>query len=361
MSSTRLAYYLEVFSRFPAVAIWLLVCGTLIFVMVLLGGATRLTDSGLSMVDWHFVGGLPPATEGEWNNAFEDYKEFPEYIQLRSSLTIDEFKRIYWFEYLHRTLGRVIGIIYAVPFLFFVVTKRVRGWVAVKLSLVLCLGGLQGLLGWFMVQSGLVDKPHVDHYRLMAHLGLAIILYGSVVWLAMDTLVSRKRLYGPSNGSLALVVLIFITILSGAMVAGLDAGFAYNTFPLMNGQLVPNGLIELDPWYINFTENIITVQFEHRMLGMLLTVFVIGQWLLRCHRSWRYKVFHLLPVTVCLQMGLGILTLLFFVPVQLAIAHQAGALILLTVALAVAHATTRVDVFRSGKNIDKVSSSVKSH
>ena len=155
MSSTRLAYYLEVFSRFPAVAIWLLVCGTLIFVMVLLGGATRLTDSGLSMVDWHFVGGLPPATEGEWNNAFEDYKEFPEYIQLRSSLTIDEFKRIYWFEYLHRTLGRVIGIIYAVPFLFFVVTKRVGGWVAVKLSLVLCLGGLQGLLGWFMVQSGL--------------------------------------------------------------------------------------------------------------------------------------------------------------------------------------------------------------
>ncbi len=361
MSSKRFADYLEVCNRFPAVAIWLLVCGALIFVMVLLGGVTRLTDSGLSMVDWHFAGGLPPATEGEWKDAFEDYKEFPEYIQLRSSLTLDEFKRIYWFEYLHRTLGRVIGIIYAAPFLFFVATKRVRGWLTVKLSLVLCLGVLQGLLGWFMVQSGLVDKPHVDHYRLMAHLGLAVILYGCVVWLTIDTLVSRKRLYWPSRGSLALVALIFITILSGALVAGLDAGFAYNTFPLMNGQLVPNGLIELYPWYMNFTENIITVQFEHRLLGMLLTVFVIGQWLVRCRRPWRYRVFHLLPVIVCIQMGLGIFTLLFFVPVQLAIAHQAGALVLLTIALVVAHATTRVNVFRSGKNIGKISSTVRSH
>jgi cytochrome c oxidase assembly protein subunit 15 len=322
------------------IAVWLLVCAALIFAMALLGGATRLTDSGLSMVEWRIEGVLPPATEGEWEAAFDKYKQFPEYKKLRPWMVLDDFKRIYWFEYSHRTLGRIIGIFFVAPLIFFVAARRVERRLAIRLAAVLGLGGLQGLLGWFMVQSGLVDRPAVSHYRLAVHLGLAVALYGYLIWIALDLLHPVRLAGWPSPGAVALLALVFITILSGALVAGLDAGFAYGSFPLMDGRMIPADLFAHSPWYANFTENVVTVQFDHRILGVVTAIFVVGQWLYRrrLHRG-RHAAFDVLPVVVCGQVGLGIATLLLAVPVSLAIAHQAGALMLITAALVAAHAT----------------------
>ena len=323
-------------------AAWLLVCGALIFAMVLLGGATRLTDSGLSMVEWRFAGVLPPATGGEWEAAFDKYRQFPEYKKLRPWMMLDYFKRIYWLEYAHRTLGRIIGICFVVPLIFFVAARKVERRLAIRLVAVLGLGGLQGLLGWFMVQSGLVDRPDVSHYRLAAHLGLAVALYGYLIWLVLELIQPVRRARRPSPGAVALLALVFITVLSGALVAGLDAGFAYDTFPRMDGRMIPADLFAQSPWYANFTENVVTVQFDHRALGVMTASLVVGQWLYRRHSSPGHRgraAFDVLPLVACGQVGLGILTLVLAIPVPLAIAHQAGALVLLTAALVAAHVT----------------------
>ena len=327
------------------IAIWLLVCCAMVFAMVILGGVTRLTGSGLSMVEWDPIFGMvPPLDETAWNETFELYQQSPEYKKINAGMDLDGFKNIYWFEFSHRVLGRTIGTVFLLPFLFFLI----KGWVTrpliPRLTGMFVLGGLQGLLGWYMVKSGLVDNPHVSQYRLTAHLGLAIVIYAYMFNVALELLHGRKRSAVVSSGLqraiTLLSTLIFITILSGGFVAGLKAGFAYNTFPLMDGHWIPEVVFMQKPWWRNFFENIATVQFDHRVLATLVFISVIIFWLVSLRRTLAAPVrtgLHLLLATAVLQVTLGISTLLLHVPVPLAAAHQAGALLLFTAALYVRH------------------------
>lgn len=329
------------------IAYWLILISLMIFAMVVLGGVTRLTHSGLSMTDWKpITGWLPPLGEAAWMAEFERYKQFPEYQKVNLGMDLAGFKAIFWFEFSHRVLGRSIGVVYLLPFLYFLWRKRVDGKLMPKLWLMFVLGGLQGAMGWWMVASGLVDQPDVSHYRLTAHLGLAVIIYGYGLWIALGLLVPvsghlRNRLQGLYRLALALVAAVFVVMLSGGLVAGLDAGFAYNTFPTMNGQWLPDGLGFLSPWYVNMFENTITVQFDHRWLATA-TAAGVGYFWFRAVRSDLsprvMMVMHLLLAALALQFTLGVVTLLYVVPVTVAAAHQGGALLLLSAVLGAAHA-----------------------
>ena len=325
------------------IAIWLFVCCIVIFAMVLLGGVTRLTGSGLSMVKWEPITGvLPPMNQVEWQEVFELYQHSPEYKKINSHFNLEEFKSIFWFEYSHRILGRLIGILFLIPMLFFIATRRVSRSLTPKLVVMFVLGGLQGLLGWYMVKSGLVSNPHVSQYRLTAHFGLAVLVYGYIFWVALGLFLKTESSSSPRDikqvlgYSRIISLLVFITLLSGGFVAGLKAGFAYNTFPLMNGQVIPDGIFRLEPLWANFFENIATVQFDHRVLATLLFCIVPIFW-------WHSNRFDLTPRlrlgmnlllgALLLQVTLGISTLLLHVPVPLASAHQGGALLLFTASL----------------------------
>src|SRR6266705_1763302 len=251
-----------------AVAYWLLACCTLVLAMVVVGGITRLTHSGLSIVEWQpIVGTLPPLDEGAWQETFRKYQQTPEYRLVNPDMTLSGFKSIYWWEYIHRLLGRLIGAAFLLPFLWFALRGRIARVLAPPLIAIFALGALQGAMGWYMVQSGLVDDPRVSQYRLTAHLGIAFLIYAAMLWIALDLLFPRAS---PAPGRLrrlafALVALIFVMVLSGGLVAGTRAGLAYNTFPLMNGRLVPPEIFSLEPWYLNFSSNIATVQLHPRL------------------------------------------------------------------------------------------------
>ncbi len=318
------------------IAVWLLVVAALVFAMVLVGGATRLTESGLSIVDWRPVTGtLPPLSDQAWAAEFSKYQQSPQYQKVNRGMTVDEFKTIFWWEYGHRLMGRIIGFAFLVPLLFFMVRGYVRPELRGRLFGLFVLGGLQGALGWFMVASGLVDRPSVSHYRLAAHFSLALIIYAALIWVALGLLnhgrsVADKATRGMTH---ALTTLVGIQIVLGAFVAGLDAGYGYNTWPLMDGRFVPTGLGILEPWWINFFENHTTVQFEHRMVAYAITgVAVLLWWRLRQHpdRAMRHAGAGILAF-VLLQMLLGILTLIHVVPVSLGVAHQGGALLIVTI------------------------------
>jgi cytochrome c oxidase assembly protein subunit 15 len=329
------------------IAIWLLICCATVFAMIILGGVTRLTGSGLSMVQWEpLMGILPPLNQADWQETFRLYQQFPEFIIKNFSMSLQEFKSIFWFEYAHRLLGRTIGILFFLPFLFFLITRRISQPLRPKLIAMFVLGGLQGLMGWYMVKSGLVNDPHVSQYRLTAHLCLAIIIYAYMFWVALDLLLPKTNLTttakDPNLSRLTSLItsIIFATIISGGFVAGTKAGFAFNTFPLMNGQLIPDGLFTLTPVWRNFFENIVTVQFDHRILATLLFLIILAFWFktrkLELEPMSNLSV-HLLLAALVLQITLGISTLLLVVPVSLAAAHQAGAVILLTASLFVSH------------------------
>ncbi len=311
--------------------------------MMILGAVTRLTGSGLSMVQWEpLMGVIPPLNKAEWEETFQLYQQYPEYKLKNLHMSLDEFKSIFWFEYSHRLLGRFIGILFLIPFLWFLV----KGWLdrplAFKLAGMFVLGGLQGLMGWYMVKSGLVDNPRVSQYRLTAHLALAVVIYAYIFWVAMGLLFPKAKNPLPAAAevlqrtSLLVTGFIFITLLSGGFVAGTRAGFTFNTFPLMAGRFYPEGMYVLDPFWKNWFENIATVQFNHRLLATLLFFAVLLFW-------WRARKiplpfsiragFHLLAAAVVLQVSLGISTLLLAVPVSLAAAHQAGGVLLFTVSL----------------------------
>lgn len=332
------------------IATWLLVCCGLVFIMVVLGGVTRLTGSGLSMADWRpMMGWLPPIGDAEWQRVFEIYQQTPEFLKINSHMDVNDFKGIFWLEFLHRLLGRTIGVVFLVPFLVFLA----RGYIGLqelpKYLLMFVLGGLQGVLGWYMVKSGLVDNPHVSQYRLTAHLLAAFLIYAFMFWVAMSRLFPRQQgIRHPWFGkSVMLTVLISITIISGGFVAGLKAGEIYNTFPLMGAHWLPPGLSALDPFWRNLTENMTTVQFNHRLLA-ITTFFVIVAFWWRARKAGMPQrsgpVVNALLHTAILQVILGISTLLLSVPTALAAAHQGVAMLLFTVALYLVHSLRKVPI-----------------
>ena len=317
--------------RDHAVATWLFICCGLVFAMVVLGGVTRLSGSGLSMAEWRpIMGALPPMDAAEWQRVFDIYRQTPEFIKVNSHMDVHDFKGIFWLEYLHRLLGRLIGMAFALPLAWFAVkgyiTRRQLPW----FLFLLALGGAQAVIGKIMVASGQVDAPAVSHYRLTAHLAAAFLVFALMFWTALN------RLHGPARPdpapwfgrSLLVTALIAVTILSGGFVAGLKAGKIYNTFPMMGDSWVPPGVGALTPAWRNLFDNPATVQFDHRLLA--LTTFTVVP---RARRAT-----FLLLAAVLVQVSLGVLTLILHVPVALAVSHQATGLALLTASLYLAHA-----------------------
>ena len=305
-------------------------------VVLVAGGVTRLTQSGLSIVDWQpIVGAIPPLSEQQWSAAFERYRQFPEYRQLRRGMTLGEFKAIYFWEYLHRVVARLIGLVFAVPFVAFWLRGYFNRPLAARALVLFGLGAMQGAMGWLMVSSGLVDRPSVSHFRLAAHLGLAFLIFGYSVWLARDLRIDGSRpAVGAgarrllSRGLTVIGVLLAAQIVWGAFVAGLDAGLVFNTFPLMAGGVVPPQLLTLDPLLLNFVQNPTAVQWVHRVLGTVLLAAAAALFLLarRGTDSTSRGLNVALLVLIAGQYLLGVLTLLYVVPVSLGVAHQVGAM-----------------------------------
>jgi len=307
--------------------------------MVVVGGITRLTHSGLSIVEWQpIVGAIPPLDDAQWEETFAKYRQTPEFRQRNHDITLAGFKAIFWWEYSHRLLGRVIGLAFLLPLIYFYRRGDVDRPLAWKLGAVFVLGAIQGAVGWYMVKSGLADDPRVSSVRLATHLGIAFAIYGAMFWLALGLLFDPPR---RSQGAVfpvgALTVLIFVMVLSGALVAGIRAGFAYNTFPLMNGELVPREILMIDPWWKNFIYNMATVQFVHRALATFIVACAALLWwridsdrrIDDRARAWNSA----LILAIAAQAGIGIATLLMRVPLPLAALHQAGALVVFTCAL----------------------------
>jgi heme a synthase len=321
---------------------WLFVCLLLIFVMVILGGVTRLTGSGLSMVNWHPIHGvLPPIGDVEWQREFESYQQYPEYQKINRHFDLSEFKSIFWFEYSHRMLGRLIGLVFFIPLVVFWIRREIPDGMKPRFVILLILGGLQGVLGWYMVKSGLVNNPHVSQYRLTAHLLAAVLIFGYILWTILDLRSREKVTDSPNNSywtkiSLILTGMVVLTMVSGGFVAGLKAGLFYNTFPLMGGQWIPEGVGALSPRYMNIFENKVTVQFNHRILA-LLTALLLIIWYIKGRRFFpagdRLKSFKLIGMMTIIQVALGISTLLLQVPVVLGAMHQAGGLLLFSALL----------------------------
>jgi cytochrome c oxidase assembly protein subunit 15 len=325
------------------VAIWLLICCALVFAMVVLGGVTRLTGSGLSMVDWKPVTGvLPPLTEAEWLKTFEMYQQSPEFQKVNSHMDVEAFKGIFWLEFLHRLLGRLIGVVFFVPFLVFVAKGYIGKHEWPKYLLMFVLGGMQGLIGWYMVKSGLVNDPHVSQYRLTTHLVAAFLIYAYMFWVALSLWWPRSssKRHPWFGTALALTSLVSITIVSGGFVAGLKAGKIFNTFPMMGDYWIPPGVMALEPAWRNLFDNPATVQFDHRILA-IATFFVVVTFWARIRKvdlpARAATAVHGLLAALLVQVSLGILTLLYFVPTALAATHQAVAMLLFTAALYLAH------------------------
>lgn len=316
--------------RLKPVRIWLYCIALLVLAMVVVGGATRLTESGLSITSWKPVSGIvPPLSDADWQAEFDAYRQIPQGVQ-NVWMGIEDFKAIFWWEWAHRFLGRIVGFAFAIPFLVFLVQRRFTWSLAAPLAGLFVLGGFQGFLGWWMVSSGLSELTSVSQYRLAAHLFAASLLFIALIWVARR--LEPRREASPAGWPvIGLLVLVLLQIVAGAFVAGLDAGMGYNTWPLMDGALVPAGLDVIDPFWKNLFENALTVQFNHRLIACALVLYVI--WLLWRQRrragfggvhGWLPRIAGLVVV----QVILGIATLLSMVPISLALGHQALAFML---------------------------------
>ncbi|MDB5473326.1 MAG: heme synthase [Devosia sp.] len=321
--------------RLRPVRLWLYGLAAFVLLMVVVGGITRLTESGLSITSWRPISGtIPPLNQAQWQAEFEAYKQIPQYSVLNSWMTIDDFKYIFFWEYLHRLLGRVLGVLFLVPFFVFLVQKRFTPQLALPLFGLFILGGFQGLLGWWMVSSGLTELTSVSQYRLAAHLTAASILFIALIYLPRA--LEPGRVGGQVRqfnlwSATVLLILLVVQIAAGAFVAGIDAGMGYNTWPLMDGAIIPDGLGVMQPLWRNFFENALTVQFIHRGLAYLIIAYV-AVLLWQQHRNGGFGGVHgwlpRLGLLVLVQIVLGIMTLLHAVPISLAVGHQAMAFML---------------------------------
>lgn len=342
------------------IAVWLLACCAMVFLMVLIGGITRLTESGLSITEWQPVAGiLPPLGAAQWAAAFERYKAIPQYRAIHAGMSLAAFKGIFFWEYVHRLWGRLIGLAFALPFLYFLARRRIPARLAPRLAIIFALGALEGGIGWYMVASGLEARIEVSQYRLALHLATAVLIYAAMLWTALDVLTphpnpppqgGRERFEqragwgGLRAGASVVLILTFVTMIAGSFVAGTRAGYLDNTFPLMEGALVPPGYWHLSPWWRNAFENLAAVQFDHRLLAEATVAAIVALWLagLRRARDPRVRAaLHALVAVACAQVALGIATLLLVVPLPLAAAHQGGAMLLVTAALVACHALRR--------------------
>lgn len=308
---------------------WLLLCCFMVFAMALIGAVTRLSEAGLSITEWKPVAGaLPPVSAADWQREFDLYKQTPEYAAKHFWMEIGDFKKIYFWEWLHRFWGRLIGIVFAVPFLYFAIRRQIPQGYGWKLTGLLLLGGMQGFAGWFMVQSGLIDRPSVSHFRLAIHLSLALILFAVMLWLALDLRAGprRKPALPGARAGWGVCALLATTIIWGAFVAGLDAGMIYNTFPHMGNGLVP-------PDFGNIHSSAAGVQFMHRWLAVTTMLCILGYaWTIRALR-----IAPFLAMMVVMQVGLGIATLLTQVNIGIATLHQAGAITVLGLMMVAQH------------------------
>lgn len=320
----------------------------MVFLMVVIGGITRLTESGLSITEWQPVTGvLPPIGAAQWQAEFDKYKAIPQYAALHPGMTLAEFKLIFFWEYVHRLWGRLIGIVFAVPLGYFLLRGRIAWRLVPRLVGLFVLGGLQGALGWYMVESGLSQRVEVSQYRLAAHLLAAVIIYAALLWVALDLLAPRghpirdRRQASLRRGITFVLGLVIATVTAGAFVAGLRGGLIDNTFPLMEGGFVPPDYAQLAPLYRNWFENPVAAQFNHRLLAEVTWIVIAALWIYasRIDLPGRARAaIHALFVVATLQAALGIGTLLLVVPLPLAVAHQAGAMLLITAALVARHA-----------------------
>jgi heme a synthase len=334
-----------------AIGLWLLACCAMIFLMVVIGGITRLTESGLSITEWQpVIGVVPPLDKSEWQAEFDRYKAIPQYRAVHPDMTLGAFKFIFFWEYLHRLWGRLIGVVFAVPFLYFLLRGRISRRLAPQLLGLFVLGGLQGALGWYMVESGLEHRIEVSQYRLAAHLVTAVVIYIAILWVALGLLAPGvapqrdARAIRLRRGLSAVIAMVLLTLGAGAFVAGLRAGYIYNTFPLMAGHFAPLEYWQLRPWYLNWFANAASVQFDHRLLAESTWLLIAGVWLyaFRLDLAPRPRLLlHVLFAVASLQVALGIATLVLVVPLPIAMAHQANAILLITAAVVARHALRR--------------------
>jgi cytochrome c oxidase assembly protein subunit 15 len=330
------------------IIIWLLTGCLLIAAMVVIGGITRLTGSGLSITQWKLVTGtLPPLNEAQWMQEFDEYKLTPQFQKINSHFELEDFKNIYWWEYFHRLVGRTIGLIFLIPFLYFLLRKKLERSLIPKLLIVFFLGGLQGFIGWYMVSSGLVDNPYVAHYRLALHLVTAFITFGYTLWIALSLASSPAPLQRRGenttprfvrNFSWVILLTVILQLIYGAFVAGTKAGFIYNTFPLMGNSFIPSEMGTLQPAWLNLFENMVTLQFIHRNIAYVLTILVILLWIYSLRTKLQpalHSAVQLMMLIVLFQMVLGIITILnlHLNPVFLGSLHQFGALMVFTVSV----------------------------
>ncbi|MEF2552444.1 COX15/CtaA family protein [Aurantimonas sp. A2-1-M11] len=335
-----------------AIRWWLYVTALLIFALVIVGGATRLTDSGLSITEWKPIHGIvPPLSAAEWQEEFQLYQRIPQYQQLNLGMSLDEFKTIFWWEWAHRFLARAIGFVFAMPLAVFWLSGRIEPFLKPRLVAILALGGLQGAVGWWMVASGLTERTDVSQYRLATHLTIACVIFAAILWVARG-LASERHDMPPSGGSAGVAGLIALLSLAqiylGGLVAGLNAGLTFNTWPLMDGMLVPDGLLVMEPAWVNFFENVMTVQFTHRIGAyVLFAVVAIHAFasMLQAPGSVHTRRALLLFAAVLVQAMIGITTLLLAVPITWALAHQAGGILVL--GLAVIHARALTGEYRA--------------
>jgi cytochrome c oxidase assembly protein subunit 15 len=330
-----------------AIIAWLIACAGLVVLMMLVGAATRLTESGLSIAEWNPVmGALPPLSEAEWQRVFDLYRTTSEYRTVNAGMTLDAFRTIFWWEYLHRLLGRLIGVAFGLPLVWFLIRRQIGRAVGLRLAGLFLLGGLQGGIGWWMVQSGLDDRVDVSQYRLVVHLGIAFLILGAMLWTALDLLPApdASAPAALSRSAALLLALIFLLALSGGFVAGLDAGFVYNEWPLMGGVFLPAEYGAMEPWWRNPFENAAAAQFNHRMLAYAVAVATLALWLAARRQRLALALrrpLDLLLGMVAIQISLGISTLLLVVPTTLGVAHQGGAIAVFCLAVWNAQALQR--------------------